>query len=150
MIKAILPYTAGKLGQFRLTQLPQQPAIKPGLLKRVLPEVVTGVTTGYHGTTTKALGDQLKKGKFEDRGKKIYFAELETAVRYAAQKSSLDKSDAIVVKVYSEQRSKINKLLPSEMEGHGVSIGLGAYSYLVPEENPVYIQEVYQQETVSE
>lgn len=142
-VAAVLPATAGEKGHFQLTQLPIEAGIKPALLKRIF-----GSTTGYHGTSTKALGEQLKKRQFENRSKKIYFGTLEEAVHYAAKRSLSDKSQPLVLKIYSEQAPKGNELLPSQLEGHGVSIGLGDYSYLSTENNPVYIQKAYKPEKI--
>ena len=139
-IMAIKPNSFGVKGEYVLNKISSNMP-KQSLWKRLIPKVLASDTTGYHGTSMKALGNQLETGEFEDKGKKIYVGTLAEAVHYAAKKSSLDGSRPIVLKVYSDQKAIDNDF---SMEGHGVSVGLGAFSYLLAENGKVYIQEAFE------
>lgn len=100
-------------------------------------------TRRFHGTTKEALGEQLTRREFNDRGGRVYFASKETAVSYAAQKAKSEKGTPVVVEVVSNQKALDNDSTPD-----GMGRGLGAYSYYPTKESAVKIVRVYDVSTL--
>lgn len=100
-------------------------------------EIVTNLWSnhGYHGTSLKALGDQVEKGRFDNRGTKLYFADEKTAAQYAHVKG---RGEGVIVEVSSKGPSVMNELLGN--------VSKGAYRYF-PAGNEVTIQRVYKVRT---
>jgi len=94
-----------------------------------------------HGTTREQLGDQLKKGFFENRGLPIYADQRPEVAAYYAWKKKSDKGTPVVVELESRSDLQSNDL---SLEGFGVRSSLGMYSYLDPSKAPVRIAAVYE------
>src|SRR5207253_6491405 len=86
-------------------------------------------TVGYHGTTSGRIAGQLEEGKFDNLGKRIYFADEATATRYAIRAAKKDGADPIVLKIYSKNKPEANEITGGGWSGLG---GLGAYQYFPP------------------
>lgn len=143
-ILAIKPSAFGVKSQYILKKMPVPSKMpKQSIWKRLTPQMLASATTGYHGSSTKSIGVQLQTGELDDKKKKIYVGTLAEAVHYAAKKSELDGSNPVVLKLFSEQKSQMNDFA---IEGHGVSQGQGAFSYILAEKGKVYIQEAFESE----
>ena len=140
-VDVIKPFTAG-VKQTIILKPVRVEGEKPkkSIWQRLAPAILTKTTVGYHGTSTTALAGQLQDGKFADHGKKVYFSSLEDAGHYALKKAELDKSEPIIIQIYSEQTPTMNELI---LEGHGASVGSGAFSYVLPAKGTVFIEEAF-------
>ncbi len=93
---------------------------------------------GYHGTLLERVGDeQIQSGKFDQRERRIYLADFETAKRYAEKRCTGQKTP-VIVKISSETKPLWNEIT---LDGHGFT-GLGAYEYF-PANAQVRIEAVY-------
>lgn len=89
-----------------------------------LREFTFGKNGGLHGTNLERLGSQIQEGQFENKGKKIYFANQTTAEFYARNTRICEKEGTpIVVQIASDQHPKLNDYRNSD---------LGAYEYFEP------------------
>lgn len=121
-IKAIKGGTAGVVGHFRLQQIYQNP------------NQSSRVHSLYHGTCKEKMGDQIEKGVFENRGRKIYGDTMETALTYATQRGT-----PIVLEITSDQKVKHNEIATDG----GWGWGLGYFPFFHPDEAPVKILKCY-------
>ncbi|NGX39605.1 MAG: hypothetical protein KR126chlam1_00937 [Chlamydiae bacterium] len=138
IIEAVQPCTVGRIGEYILEKLPQYSVSNENFLASLR------MRTAYHGTCASLLGDQLKDGKFEDRGRKVYFASKSTAARYALSKKAVYGGDPLVLVIRSKQKPKLNDITPD-----GMGRGLGLYSYFRTEDASVWIREVHRVEPLN-
>ncbi len=132
IVESTIPHTMGRLGRFVLT---------PFYTNRNLPIgkfLASSLLFGrYHGTSFGRLGDQLEKGVFADRGGKIYYDSMETAIQYALKASLDDRTMPLVLQIISDNPSKTNEI---PVDGWGFGHGYqGWYSYVETNGEPVYI-----------
>ena len=97
----------------------------------------------FHGSTEKRTSDQMNSGAFEDRNKKVYFAELETAIDYATGRTAPNDT-AVVHEIYSQQKPSTNSI---STDGWG--FGLGLYSFFKTATNRVHIVRSWKVEKIA-